>query len=136
MHPLVKSRNEDHLAGSGATFFNSDLYCLVDHTSAAFVSGRWTATEKDRYNAELVCLRRDFQEPLVIPLKFDLEQIHHVPLPGTQQTVLPQSTWMDFADGNLYIGQSESPGIWVIPIVDIKNGIAAQKQALLAKKNK
>jgi hypothetical protein len=135
LHPLGKSPEGEQLTSSVATFSNSNLYLLVDHTIATYISNRWTATEKDGYNAKLVCLSHDGLGPFVIPLKFDLELMHHVSPSGTQHTVLPQSTWMYFAGDNLYIGQSETLGIWAIPVAEIEAAIAAQKQVMLAKKH-
>jgi Ca2+-binding EF-hand superfamily protein len=42
---------------------------------------------------------------------------------------------MYFAGDNLYIGQSETLGIWAIPVAEIEAAIAAQKQVMLAKKH-
>jgi len=87
--------------------------------------------DKDGYNAKLVCLSRDWPEPLVVPLKFDLKLMRHDMF--RDQSSLSKSTWMHFAGDNLYIGQADILGFFTIPVSEIEANIEAQKQILLAK---
>jgi Ca2+-binding EF-hand superfamily protein len=146
VHPLGKSLPDVPLTGCVATFFKSNLYFLVDHAIMTNISGRWVATEKDGYNAKLVCLSRNWPDPLVIPLKFDLELMRHdFDFNGMS---LSKSTWMHFSGENLYVGQADTMGLrtdsipeadrlgyWTIPISEIEANIEAQKQIWLAKKH-
>jgi Ca2+-binding EF-hand superfamily protein len=146
LHPLGKSPADVPLTGCVATFYKSNLYFLVDHTVVTNQSGGWTLVDKDGYNAKLVCLSRDWPEPLVVPLKFDLKLMRHDI--HIFESSLSKSTWMHFAGDNLYIGQADTLGLrtdnipeadrlgyWTIPISEIEANIEAQKQVVLAKKH-
>ena len=134
LHPLGKSPADIPLTGCVATFFKSNLYFLVDHTILTNLSTGWIAVDKDGYNAKLVCLSRDWPEPLVIPLKFDLklmrQDLH------ADQSLFSKSTWIHFSEENLYIGQADNLGFFTIPVAEIETNIEAQKQTWLAKKQK
>jgi Ca2+-binding EF-hand superfamily protein len=121
------------------TLSESNLYFLVDHTIGSSISGHWTAIEKDGYNARLLCFSRDWLEPYIVPLKIDFEHGQAAigsgrDKPTDQYTLVTDSTWIHFAGDCLYIGQSETLGIWAIPIADIEASITLQKQARLAAK--
>lgn len=141
LQPLHRSLPGNPLASATATLFKSDLYLLLDHSSATNLSGRWVPKEQDGYNAKLVCFCHGFQEPFIIPMKLTVEQsqpvtrINHAK-PVDQPRLITDYTWMRFESGNLYIGQPETLGIWVIPIAEVEAAIALQKQSLIAKKNK
>jgi Ca2+-binding EF-hand superfamily protein len=134
LHPLGKSPADIPLTGCVATFFKSNLYFLADRTIFKYTEGGWTAEDKNGFNTRLVCLSRDWPEPLVVPLKFDLKLMRH-DLNGNRSP-LPPSTWIHFAGDNLYIGQADIFGFFTIPFAEIEANVAAQKQALLAKKQK
>ena len=120
---------------SAVTSYKSNLYFFVHHTDVMGADGFYTAMEKDGYHAELVCLSRDLAEPIVVPLKFDVQQ---APLKGTApwENALD---WLHFAGNDLYIGQKDSPsnshslGFWAIPISEIESAVEKQKQILLAR---
>ena len=138
--PLWKSPEGDYLTGAAATFYKSNLYFFVDHCIVTNVSGHWTVAEMDGYHAKLVCLSRDLPEPIVVPLKFDLQR-GQPPLESLGEKVEPApwltgSTWIFFAGDTLYIGQPDTPGIWTIPLSEIEAAIAAQKQIQLEQKSK
>jgi Ca2+-binding EF-hand superfamily protein len=135
LHPLWKSPIGDYLASSAATSFKSNLYFFVDHAIVTNVSGHWTVAEKNGYHAKLVCLSRDFPEPIVVPLKFDLAG-GRPPLKSFGEKFqsfprLARSTWMIFAGDKLYIGQPDVQGIWAVTISEIETAVAAQKQIQL-----
>ena len=138
IHPLWKSPDGDYLASAGATYFKSNLYFFVDHCVVTNVSNHWTVTERDGYHAKLVCLGRDLPEPIVVPLRFDLQR-GQPPLKslGEKMEQIPWETgasWMHFAGDTLYMGQPDTPGIWAIPVSEIESAVSAQKQLLLAKR--
>jgi hypothetical protein len=135
LHPLWKSPIGDYLASCAATSFKSNLYFFVDHAIVTNVSGHWTVVEKNGYHAKLVCLSHDFPEPIVVPLKFDLEG-GRPPLKSFGEKFqsfprLTRSTWMIFAGDKLYIGQPDVQGIWAVTISEIETAVAAQKQIQL-----
>jgi Ca2+-binding EF-hand superfamily protein len=134
---LWKSPMGDYLVSSAAVYFKSNLYFFVDHANIVNQSGQWTVTEKDGCHARLVCLSRDLPEPVVVPLKFNLQQ-GRPPLKSLgekfeQVPWLAGDTWMQFAGDALYIGQPDTPGIWLVPISEIEAAVSAQKQFLLDK---
>jgi Ca2+-binding EF-hand superfamily protein len=136
--PLWKSLNSDYLASSAATFFKSNLYFFVDHAVVTNVSGHWTAAERNGYHAKLICLSRDVAEPVVVPLKFDLER-GQPPLKslGEKMEQIPWETgptWMMFVGDTLYLGQPDALGVWAIPRSQIDSTIAAQKRIQLDRK--
>lgn len=133
LHPLGKSLPDIPLTGCIATFFKSNLYFLVEHTIFKYTAGGWTAVNNNGYNARLVCLSRDWPEPLVVPVKFDLKLMRN-DLIGNRST-LSESTWIHFAGDKLYIGQADILGFFTIPISAIEANIEAQKRAVLAKKH-
>jgi hypothetical protein len=96
--------------------------------------------DAEGYNGKLVCWERDFLEPFVIPLKIALE--HNQPSidsgydkPRDQSSLVTESTWMYVEGNHLYIGRSETLGIWAVPITEIEAAVAVQRQALLARKS-
>jgi hypothetical protein len=137
-NPLWKLPEGDSFADSAATFFKSNLYLYIDHAIVTNVSNRWMVAENDGYHAKLICLSRDLHEPIVVPLKFDLER-GRPPLKslGQGHFLLPWekacSTWMHFAGDTLYISQPDTPGIWGIPVSEVEAAVTAQKALLLKK---
>jgi len=136
-HPLWKSPGGDYLTDSAVTFYKSNLYFFVDRCIVTNVSGHWTVAEKNGYHAELVCLSRDFSEPIVVPVKFDLEsgQPPLKSLGEKMERISPEisATWMSFVGDALYVGHPNIPGIWTIPISEVETAIAVQKQTQLIK---
>jgi hypothetical protein len=137
--PLWTLPGADSLANSGAAVYKSNLYCFIDHAVVTRVSGHWTVAEKNGYHAKLICLNHDLPEPIVVPLKFDVER-GQPPLRSLGEKFetapwLTGATWMFFAGDTLYIGQPDSPGIWAIPVSEVEAAITAQKQLQLARKS-
>jgi hypothetical protein len=137
--PLWKSPDGDYLTSAAAMFYKSNLYFFVDHGVVTNDSGHWTVAERNGYHAKLVCLSRDLAEPIVVPLKFDLQR-GQPPLKSLGeklgQSRAPWDTspsWIFFAEDTLYIGQADTLGIWTVPISEIETAVTIQKQQLLAK---
>jgi Ca2+-binding EF-hand superfamily protein len=140
--PSLKNKTIDIfqlIATCPVIFFKTNLLFLVDYSAITNISGLSTVTEKEGYNAMLICVSRNGSEPLIVPLKIDLKQSQAaIPFgydkPVGRWSIVTESTWMYIAGDCLYIGQTETLGIWVIPISEIKAAIDVQEQALLAKK--
>lgn len=132
---------DESLINSGVTFYRSNLYFFVDHAIVTNVADQyhWTVLEKDGYHAQLICLSRDCPDPVVVPLKFDLDR-GPAPLKCLADKTSnllsddPQLTWLFFSGDQLYIGQKRTLGVWTIPISEVDLAVAAQKQIQLAKK--
>jgi EF hand len=136
LHPLWRSPDGDYLASATATYFKSNLFFFVDHCIVTNIDGHWTVAVKDGYHARLVCLSRDLPNPIIVPLKFDLQQ-GQPPLKSLGEKFesapwLAGSTWMSFVGETLYIGQPNFMGIWTIPASEIEAAVAVQKQIQLA----
>ena len=133
--PIWNLSMDEALMRSAVTSYKSNLYFFVHHNDVMGADGFYTAMEKDGYHAELVCLSRDLAEPIVVPLKFDVQQ---APLKGTApgENALD---WLHFAGNDLYIGQKDSLGnihslgFWAIPVSEIESVIQSQKEILLAR---
>jgi len=149
----------DSLVSAPGTFWKSNLYFFVEHAKVIEVDphltaeeksgekplgsmerGRrqWTITDKDGYHAKLVCLSRDCAEPIVVPLKFDLEH-GQPPLYSLGARMAPPGsdagpTWIFFTSDTLYVGQPEALGIWAIPVSEVEAAVAAQRQVMLGNK--
>jgi len=139
--PVWKQTGEDSLVKAGETFYKSNLFFLVDHVNVNYESGsgRWTATEKDGYQAKLLCFSREVPDPIIFPLKFD-SSLGQPPSQILSEQVIPEpwvnnATWMHFAGDKLYIGQQATLGIWSIPVSEIEKAIDAKKQILIEKSN-
>ena len=136
--PSWKSPDGDYLTSAAATFYKSNPYFFVDHGVVTNDSGHWTVAERDGYHAKLVCLSRDLAEPIVVPLKFDLQR-GQPPLKslGEKMEQIPWETgptWMMFAGDTLYLGQPNTLGVWTIPRSQLDPALAAQKQIQLDRK--
>ena len=141
--PLWKSIKGDYLASCATTFFKSNLYLFVEHSVATNVSGRWTVAAQNGCHAKLVCLDPDLPDPIVVPLKFDLER-GQPPLQRLGGKIAPDASarfpwntplaWLHFERDSLFIGQPDLPGIWKLPITEIEAAFAQQKQIQLAQK--
>ncbi len=140
--PVWKSLASDYLTRSAATFYKSNLYFFVDHCVITNAGGHWTAMEKDGYHAKLVCLSRDLAEPIVVPLKFDVER-GTPPLkslternePWLAMNPLLSATMMCFSHGKLFLSQRNSPGVWTIPTAEIESAIDTQKKIQIAERS-
>ena len=120
--PRWQSPDGCHLTACAAAYFNSKLFFLV---------GSITPTKNDP-RPKLVCLDPVFTAPVVVPLKFDAPSADS-PSPGLDKQPArrfggARSMWMCFIGNALYIGQSEVPGVWVTPLSEVENAIAAQRQ--------
>jgi hypothetical protein len=139
-HPLWKSPVGDYLTDSAATFYQTSLYFFIDHCMVTNVSGRWTVAGKNGYHAQLVCLIRNVSEPIIVPLKFDLDR-GQPPLKNLGEEIEPWlafnpsalATSMYFSHKTLFLSQRNTPGLWAIPISEIESAVSAQKQLQCAK---
>ena len=89
--------------------------------------------EKGGYQAELVCLSRGLNEPVVVPLKFNDNNGQPPLINLHERSDLISPIWMFFSGDTLFLGQPETPGIWAIPISEIESAVEKQKQILLAR---
>ncbi len=135
LRPLWKSPDEDFLAVSPAAFYQTNLYFFINHADIRNVNGERMVMEKDGYHTQLICLSPDFNEPIVIPLRFDASQ-------GQAPSNLsgePATPWLAkdrmfldttayFSDGQLFFSQRSIAGVWSIPISELQSAIAARKQ--------
>jgi Ca2+-binding EF-hand superfamily protein len=140
--PLWSMPETNFLVRNAMAYCKSNLYCFIDHSQVKIVDGHKTAEAQDGYHARLVCLSRDCPEPMVVPLKFDLQQgpppienFHDHPRhswDGSGKS--SQSTsWMYFADNYLFIGEEHTLGVWAIPVSEVEAAIAEQKQIVLTR---
>lgn len=143
VHPLWKSPVDEYLMDSAITFYQSNLYFFVDHCAITNMSGQWTVIEENGYHAQLVCLSRDVSEPIMVPLKFDLNR-GQPPLKSLGEKIEPWLTFnrsalataMYFSHNTLFLSQRNTPGIWAIPTSEIELAVEKQKQILLVKQAK
>jgi len=142
-HPFWRSLDNDYLTSSAMTYFESNLYFFVEHAGVTNVNGHWTATAEDGYHAKLVSLSRDLAEPIVVPLKFDVER-GTPPLkspternePWLAMNPLLSATMMCFSHGKLFLSQRNSPGVWTIPTAEIESAIDTQKKIQIAEQSR
>jgi hypothetical protein len=130
MSPLWKSLENYSLANASMTYFKSNLFCYVDRASVKHLPNGKPVPERAEHDADLICLDRDCPQPIIIPLKYDLNR-GPLPLPGHWPDLSP--VWMTFTSDFLLIGNKSVPGIWAIPITEINAAFAAEKQRMLAK---
>jgi hypothetical protein len=129
---LSGHKNLQLLANASMTYFKSNLFLYVDQASAKQLPNGRSVFERGRCDADLICLDRNYPEPIVVPLKYDLNR---GPLPWSGFPADLSPVWMSFTSDFLLIGNNTVPGAWVIPIAEIGAAVATQKQALLAKKH-
>jgi hypothetical protein len=132
MSPLWRSMENYSLANASMTYFKSNLFLYVDQASAKQLPNGRSVFERGGCDADLICLDRNYPEPIVVPLKYDLNR---GPLPWSGFPADLSPVWMSFTSDFLLIGNNTVPGVWVIPIAEIGAAVATQKQALLAKKH-
>jgi Ca2+-binding EF-hand superfamily protein len=138
LKPLWKSPGTNQLATAAAAYYKSNLYIFADHAMITNIGGQWTAQAKDGYHATLYCLSRDQAEPVAIPMAFDLA---HGPPPlqslgeklgEVQWEARP--TWMHFSEDTLYLGESDVPAVWAVPLANVQAALAAVKAGAAAQK--
>lgn len=130
----------EHLVYAAAAHHQTNLYFFEDHAEVVSVSGQWTIKEKDGCHARLICFSQDGAEPVIVPLKFDLQQ-GRPPLRSLGEKFemapwLTPETWMRFAGDTLYIGQAGTPGIWEIPAAEVEAAVTAQKNTIQEQKRR
>ena len=139
-HPFWKPLAGEYLTRSAATFYRSNLYFIIDHCTVTNAAGHPEVLEKDGYHAKLVCLSRDLDEPIVVPLKFNVE-LGTPPLKSLNErneswTAMDPSsldTIMHFSHDTLFLSQRDTPGIWAIPFPEIDSAVESQKNVLAAR---
>jgi Ca2+-binding EF-hand superfamily protein len=119
------------LSRAPALLVQSNIFMYVEHRGETNATGQNSAVEKDSRYMNLILLDRDFNEPLLLPLKFDTTR-GPVPNPPPDRGYMPPSDgsadpWMLMTDDVLLIGQHSIPGIWMVPRSDLQTAIAREK---------
>jgi len=139
--PMWKLPSGLNLLNLPAASHLSDLFLLVDHSEAHNVTvgdmvRQTQIVAKEGYHAKLLCLSPGLSAPQTLFLKFDapgdcapLEGLD----PGSRQGIPhPPGNWMLFTSNFLVFendGCGVKPGVWLMPVSQLEEALAPQKQA-------
>lgn len=129
--PTWKTSYRSPLAEAAVTTENADLYFFAAFADLTDAAGQKAALEQYGRHADLVCLQRDSEKPLRIPLRFG--STAGVPPVNTSRPFRPLRMnqipwWILFARDSLVIGHANAPGFWTIPRSELDEAIAREKQ--------
>jgi hypothetical protein len=86
-------------------------------------------------DAQLVWLDRQFEKPLVIPIRFDqargpaLTDLHAQKMFQGFGNIANRS-WMIWTRESLFIGSATTPGVWALPIKELEARLAKEREAV------
>ena len=124
--PLGKARwtstNDLRLANAAFSKYGSALLFLIpNYPDHKVPNTQFVPVEFEGRHANLVVLDPAFKEPLVIPVKFDIE---HGDYPfnasaGTMVNPLGTRPWLAVLKNDLVIGRTEMHGIWIMTRIEL-----------------
>src|SRR6185437_11772907 len=125
--PLWKGPRNLLIGFSPMTIDGSNIYFLIDRSQLtnAGVQG-YQALETRGRHADLVCLAAGIPEPLIVPIRFD---VNSGPAPVSSKGPGGHA-WMECSSNILFIGENHLPGVWTLPKAEIQAELNRQIASL------